>query len=27
MLACFTPTVNQLEKLADALRKGGFLVL
>src|SRR5438309_728264 len=27
MLAGFTPTVNQLEKLAEALRKGGFLVL
>ena len=27
MLAGFTPTVNQLEKLADALRKNGFLVL
>ena len=26
MLAGFTPTVNQLEKLAEALRKGGFLV-
>jgi len=27
MLAGFTPTVNQLEKLAEALRKGGFIVL
>ena len=27
MLAGFTPTVNQLEKLAEALRRGGFLVL
>jgi len=27
MLAAFTPTVNQLEKLAEALRSGGFLVL
>lgn len=26
-LAGFTPTVNQLEKLAEALRKNGFLVL
>ncbi|MBO0889141.1 tRNA (adenine-N1)-methyltransferase [Candidatus Bathyarchaeota archaeon] len=26
-LAGFTPTVNQLEKLADALKKNGFLVL
>ena len=26
-LAGFTPTVNQLEKLADALRKNGFLVM
>ena len=27
LLAGFTPTVNQLEKLAEALRRGGFLVL
>ena len=27
MLAGFTPTVNQLEKLSDSLRKSGFLVL
>lgn len=27
VLAGFTPTVNQLEKLAEALRKGGFLVM
>ncbi|HXL50990.1 MAG TPA: tRNA (adenine-N1)-methyltransferase [Candidatus Limnocylindrales bacterium] len=27
MLAAFTPTVNQLEKLAEALRKNMFLVL
>ena len=27
VLAGFTPTVNQLEKLAEALRKGGFMVL
>jgi tRNA (adenine57-N1/adenine58-N1)-methyltransferase catalytic subunit len=27
ILAGFTPTVNQLEKLADALRKNGFLIL
>jgi tRNA (adenine57-N1/adenine58-N1)-methyltransferase catalytic subunit len=27
ILAGFTPTVNQLEKLAEALRKNGFLVL
>ncbi len=27
MLAGFTPTVNQLEKLAEALRASGFLVL
>ncbi len=27
VLAAFTPTVNQLEKLADALRKNMFLVL
>ena len=27
MLAGFTPTVNQLEKLAEALRNGGFLIL
>ena len=27
MLAGFTPTTNQLEKLAEALRNGGFLVL
>src|SRR3989442_15645227 len=27
MLAGFTPTVNQLEKLAEALRECGFLVL
>ena len=27
MLAGFTPTVNQLEKFAEALRRGGFLVL
>lgn len=27
MLAGFTPTVNQLEKLSEALKKGGFLVL
>lgn len=27
MLAGFTPTMNQLEKLAEALRKGDFLVL
>jgi tRNA (adenine57-N1/adenine58-N1)-methyltransferase len=27
MLAGFTPTVNQLERLSEALRNGGFLVL
>lgn len=27
MLAGFTPTVNQLEKLSEALRRNGFLVL
>jgi tRNA (adenine57-N1/adenine58-N1)-methyltransferase catalytic subunit len=27
MLAGFTPTVNQLEKLAEALRNNGFLIL
>jgi tRNA (adenine57-N1/adenine58-N1)-methyltransferase catalytic subunit len=27
MLAGFTPTVNQLEKLSDGLRRNGFLVL
>jgi len=27
MLAGFTPTVNQLEKLAAALRDGGFIIL
>lgn len=27
MLAGFTPTINQLEKLASALRSGGFVVL
>ncbi len=27
MLAGFTPTANQLEKLAEALRGGGFLIL
>ncbi len=27
LLVGFTPTVNQLEKLAEALRRGGFLVL
>ncbi len=27
MLAGFTPTANQLEKLAEALRAGGFLIL
>ena len=27
MLAGFTPTINQLEKLAEALRNGGFMVL
>ena len=27
MVAGFTPTVNQLEKLADAFRKNGFLIL
>lgn len=27
MLAGFTPTINQLEKLATALRDGGFLII
>ncbi len=27
MLAAFTPTTNQLEKVAEALRSGGFLIL
>ena len=27
MLAGFTPTINQLEKLAGALRDGGFMIL
>jgi tRNA (adenine57-N1/adenine58-N1)-methyltransferase len=27
VLAAFTPTVNQLEKLAEALKKGGFTIL
>ena len=27
MLAAFTPTVNQLEKLSEALKKGGFILL
>ena len=27
MLAGFTPTINQLEKLAEALRGGGFVIL
>ena len=27
MLAGFTPTINQLEKLAEALRNGGFMIL
>lgn len=27
MLAGFTPTINQLEKLAGALREGGFMIL
>ena len=27
LIAGFTPTVNQLEKLAEALRRGGFLIL
>ncbi len=27
LLAGFTPTINQLEKLAVALREGGFMIL
>src|SRR5437899_12850897 len=27
LLAGFTPTINQLEKLAAALREGGFMIL
>jgi tRNA (adenine57-N1/adenine58-N1)-methyltransferase len=27
LLAGFTPTINQLEKLATALREGGFMIL